>query len=65
MNDAQMISQIIRPDEHFYWTVTGSIRDLKFQPMTWLIVIGLIGLLLDTLLKIIEKKVLKAWGGVK
>ncbi len=30
-----------------------------------IIVIGLIGLLLDTLLKIIEKKVLKAWGGVK
>ncbi len=42
MSDAKMISEIIRPDEHFYWTVTGSIRDLKYQPVTWLVVIGLI-----------------------
>ena len=33
MSDAKMISEILRPDEHFYWTVTGSIRDLKYQPM--------------------------------
>lgn len=30
-----------------------------------IIVIGLIGLLLDTLLKIAEKQILKAWGGAK
>jgi NitT/TauT family transport system permease protein len=29
-----------------------------------ILVIGLIGLLLDTLLKVIEKRILKSWGGV-
>ena len=43
MSDAKLLTQVIRPDEHFYWTVTGSIRDLKYQPLTWLIVFGLIG----------------------
>lgn len=42
MSDEKIISQTLSADEHFYWTVTGSIRDLKFQPMTWLIVIALI-----------------------
>ena len=42
MSDSKMISQILRPDERFYWTVTGSIRDLKYQPVTWLIILGLI-----------------------
>ena len=41
MSDAKLLSEVIRPDEHFYWTVTGSIRDLKYQPLTWLIVIAL------------------------
>lgn len=30
-----------------------------------ILVIGLIGLLLDTILKLIEKRILKAWGGVE
>ncbi len=30
-----------------------------------ILVIGLIGLLLDTALKILEKYILKAWGGVE
>ncbi len=42
MSDDRILNQVVRPDEHFYWTVTGSIRDLKFQPLTWLIVIALI-----------------------
>lgn len=42
MSDAKLLTEIVRPDEHFYWTVTGSIRDLKYQPLSWLIVIALI-----------------------
>ena len=42
MSDDRLLSQIVRPDEHFYWSTTGSIRDLKFQPATWLIVIALV-----------------------
>lgn len=42
MSDERIISQILRPDEHFYWTVTGSIRDLKFHPVAWLIVLALV-----------------------
>lgn len=41
MSDDKILSQVIRQDERFFWTVTGSIRDLKFQPITWLIVIAL------------------------
>jgi len=39
MSDEQMVNQILRPDERFYWTVTGSIRDLKYHPVTWLCVL--------------------------
>jgi len=42
MSDENIIKQVVRPDEIFYWTVTGSIRDLKCHPLTWLIVLGLI-----------------------
>jgi len=42
MSDDRLLAQILRPDEHFYWTVTGSIRDLKYQPLTWLVVLGVI-----------------------
>jgi len=42
MSDERIINQVLRPDERFFWTVTGSIRDIKFQPITWMIVIALI-----------------------
>ena len=42
MMNEHMVSQILRADEHFYWTVTGSIKDLKFHPVLWLTVLGLI-----------------------
>ena len=42
MSDRQMISQILRPDERFYWTVTGSLRDLKYQPWFWLGILAII-----------------------
>ena len=41
MSDEKLVSQILRPDEHFYWTVTGSIRDLKYHPVLWLTVLAL------------------------
>jgi len=43
MSDDRLISQILRPDEHFYWTVQGSIRDLKYHPLLWIIVFLIIG----------------------
>ena len=43
MSDDRLLSQILRPDEHFYWSVTGSIKDLKYQPFTWLIVVAILG----------------------
>ena len=43
MSNERLVSQVLRPDEHFYWTVTGSIRDLKFHPLLWLIVAVIIG----------------------
>lgn len=42
MSDDRILQQVVRPDEHFYWTATGSIRDLKFQPLVWLVAIALI-----------------------
>ena len=42
MENDRLISQILRPDEHFYWTVQGSMRDLKYQPLFWLTVIAII-----------------------
>ena len=41
MSDEKLLAQVLQPDERFYWTVTGSIRDLKYHPLTWLIVIAL------------------------
>ncbi len=41
MSDERLLTQIIRPDERFFWSVTGSIRDLKFSPLLWMVVFGL------------------------
>ena len=49
MSDDRLLAQILRPNEHFYWSVTGSIRDLKYQPLTWLVVLGLLGALIPML----------------
>lgn len=42
MSNNTMINEMMHSDESFLWTVTGSVRDMKYQPLTWLIIIGLI-----------------------
>ena len=41
MSDERIISQVLRPDEHFFWTVQGSIRDLKYHPMLYITILAL------------------------
>lgn len=42
MSDASILRNVLRPDERFYWTVRGSIADLKYHPLVWLGFFGLV-----------------------
>lgn len=39
MRNYDIIRNIINPDEEFIWNVTGSIADIKYNPVYWLLTI--------------------------
>ncbi|MDR2901934.1 MAG: PH domain-containing protein [Lactobacillales bacterium] len=44
-----IIQSIINPDEEFIWSVTGSIRDIKFNPLYWILIVVTLGLFIPVL----------------
>lgn len=42
MSDVNVLRNVLRSDETFYWTVRGSIADLKYHPIVWLCFLGMI-----------------------
>ena len=42
MSDINVLRNVLRSDEKFYWTVRGSIADLKYHPIVWLCFLGMV-----------------------
>ena len=49
MSNYRIIQNIINNDEDFIWNVTGSIADVKFNPLYWLLTIATCGIFLIVL----------------
>lgn len=44
MSNTEIIQSIINPDEEFIWEVTGSIADIKYNPIYWILTICTLGI---------------------
>ncbi len=49
MSDFPILQKVIRADEQFYWNVTGSIADVKFNPLYWFLTLITCGFFLISL----------------
>lgn len=49
MSDLNVLRKVLRSDEHFFWHVTGSIADLKYNPFLWILTIITAGLFIPCL----------------
>ena len=46
MSDFPILQKVIRPDEQFFWNVTGSLSDVKYNPWYWFLTIITLGIFL-------------------
>ena len=49
MSDLPILQKVIRSDEQFFWNVTGSLADFKYNPVYWFLTIITFGLFLVSL----------------
>ena len=49
MSDYPILQKVIRPDEQFFWSVTGSLADVKYNPLYWFLTIITLGMFLVSL----------------
>ena len=49
MNNYDIIRNVINNDEEFVWNVTGSIADIKYNPVYWILTICTLGIFLIAL----------------
>ena len=49
MADLTILRQVLRSDEQFFWHVTGSIADLKYNPLYWFLTIITLGFFIPAL----------------
>ncbi|MDD3669194.1 MAG: PH domain-containing protein [Alphaproteobacteria bacterium] len=49
MNNQQIVEQIISEDEEFIWYATGSLADVKYNPVYWILTIVTLGFWLISL----------------
>lgn len=49
MADLTILRKVLRSDEQFFWHVTGSIADLKYNPWYWFLTIITLGLFVPAL----------------
>ena len=52
MMNEDIIQNIINNDEDFIWNVTGSIADVKYNPVYWILTVITLGIFLIYLLTI-------------
>ena len=46
MSDFPILQKVIRGDEQFFWNATGSLADVKYNPLYWLLTIVTFGVFL-------------------
>ena len=49
MSDFPILQKVIRSDEQFFWNVTGSLADVKYNPAYWFLIIITLGMFLVAL----------------
>ncbi len=49
MSDLNVLRKVLRSDEHFFWHVTGSIIDMKYNPLYWFLTIITLGIFIPCL----------------
>ncbi len=49
MSDLPILQKVIRSDEQFFWNVTGSLADFKYNPLYWFLTLITFGLFLISL----------------
>ena len=49
MGNTNIIRNIINNDEQFIWHVTGSIADVKYNPLYWILTVATLGIFLIVL----------------
>ena len=60
MSDIGVLINVLRDDEQVYWTVRGSIADLKYHPLVWLSFIAMV----LTFVPCVQHGWLDVWGWV-
>lgn len=46
MSDFSVLQKVVRPDEQFFWNTTGSLADVKYNPLYWVLTVITLGLFL-------------------
>lgn len=46
MSDFPILQKVIRADEQFFWNTTGSLADVKYNPLYWFLTLITLGLFL-------------------
>lgn len=49
MSDLSVLRKVLRSDEHFFWHTTGSIADLRYNPLFWILTIVTLGMFVPCL----------------
>lgn len=49
MSDYPILQKVVRSDEQFFWNVTGSIADVKYNPWYWFLTVITFGIFLISL----------------
>lgn len=49
MSDFPILQKVIRADEQFFWNVTGSLADVKYNPVYWFLILITLGIFLIAL----------------
>ena len=49
MSDFPILQKVIRADEQFFWNITGSLADVKYNPLYWFLTAITLGMFLVAL----------------
>lgn len=49
MSDLPILQKVVRSDEQFFWNVTGSLADVKYNPWYWFLTVITLGMFLMAL----------------
>ena len=49
MSDFPILQKVVRADEQFFWNTTGSLADVKYNPLYWFLIFITLGMFLVAL----------------